>query len=149
MIRRRTKARTNASNCPDLALAKGQPYRAVKAERDRHASSVIKAVRADVFAASSVCACCGDNERQSAAKWPKGAHEMNEDPSRAKTRGLPPELRFNLKVCMRICPGCHVKYTANTLRNVPLTEAGHSGSYDVQERHPVTREWVTIRTVTR
>lgn len=41
---------------------------------------------------------------------------MHEDPSRAQTRGLPPEQRFNLIICGRFCWICHQDVTENRLR---------------------------------
>jgi hypothetical protein len=35
------------------------------------------------------------------------ADHMHEDPPRSLTRNLPPELRFNLKVCIRLSPRVH------------------------------------------
>jgi hypothetical protein len=41
--------------------------------------------------------------------------EMHEEPSRAKTRGLPPWDRFNLRICGRLCRACHQDVTHHRL----------------------------------
>lgn len=49
-----------------------------------------------------------------------GPDEMHEDPPRSKTRGLPPEQRFNLLVCGRLCQACHSDVTHRRLTIVFL-----------------------------
>lgn len=140
--------RTNASNSSDLALAKGPTRADEKTARHAHETAVIKAVRADLWERSSVCELCGDTERQSAAKYPKATHEMHEDPPRSATRGLPAEERFNLRICLRVCPGCHRDYGVH-VRALPLTTTeGFDGAYDVQRKN-AAGEWETIATYDR
>jgi hypothetical protein len=53
-----------------------------------------------------------------------GRGEMNEHPSRAKTRGLPPEQRFNRAICHMLCVKHHrvgaANFTAGTLKLEPV-----------------------------
>lgn len=62
-----------------------------------------------------------------------GPSEMNEHPSRAKTRGLPPSQRFNMAICHRLCAKHHrsgrSNFTSRTLRLVPQVKRfGFDGS---------------------
>lgn len=102
------------------------------AEEARH----IKVVRRAVWRRSLNCELCGDTEHQTrlsgAIKW---SHEMHEDPPRSKTRGLPLEQRFSLKVCCRACPPCHWKQTEN-IKGVRFMdeEQRFAGDFDVIDR---------------
>ncbi len=118
----------------------------LKRRKDRAEADWIQSIHEVVFAASFICAICGDTEAESYRKGYR--HEMHEDPSRAKTRGWPTEDRFNTKVCMRVCSECHQGYTANQVRCVPLTGYGFAGSYQVQ-RNIGGKTWVTLFEVTR
>lgn len=48
--------------------------------------------------------------------------EMHEWPSRAMTRGLPADQRFNVKVCCRLCHACHADVTEKRMAVVPIVE---------------------------
>lgn len=109
----------------------------------------IASTRQGVWRRSSRCEMCGDFPHQSWQRWGRAEHEMNEDPSRAKTKGRPPEERFNPHICWRLCCECHRLFTAGLKRTQPLTERGALGAYEIQDRDPITREWVTVRTIDR
>jgi hypothetical protein len=52
---------------------------------------------------------------------------MHEDPSRAKTRGLPPEQRFNTRICIRLCPRIHEYVQRGKIILTKLTDDGFNG----------------------
>lgn len=139
------RRKPSASSFDGLAFPKGPTRQHVKELKDAAEAAQIKKTRALLWVMRQTCACCGETEiqtrRRSPAKW---THEMHEDPSRAETKGRPPEERFNLVVCMRICPPCHRDYTANELRCVAKSEHGWLGPYNV-ERKNADREWVVVR----
>lgn len=124
----------NASNSPDLHFAKGDRD---QDKADAHKAEVrqIRKTRRKLFAIESHCMLRGDSQEESDAKYAISRHEMHEmheDPSRAQTRGLPPEQRFNLFICGRVCPGCHQLATDNVIRpSFHNPELGWRGDYDV------------------
>lgn len=136
-----------ASNSSELAFPKGPTRDQEKGARLARQAAVIRAVRAQVWALTACCAVCGDTERESRQKQHGMPHEMHEDPSRAMTRGLPPEERFTLAICMRLCHSCHCLYTANKVRCHALTDRGWAGSYDVQIK--TDGVWTTVLRVSR
>lgn len=137
--------RTNASNAPDLALAKG-PTRHEEQSADRdHENAVKRSVRAQVWRRAAYCEVCGDSERDTALKYPKATHEAHEEPPRSATRGRPPEERFHVDRTLRACCGCHEAMTRNTVRPVPKTARGFSGPYDIERKNHKTGEWEVIR----
>ena len=92
---------TSASSCPALALPKPEPRRKAKDRKQRHEAKVKREVRAEVWALScGLCGLCGQ---------PMGSEdgEMHERVFRSRTRGLPPELRFNVDNCLRVHARCH------------------------------------------
>lgn len=126
------KARTNGSNSPDLALPKGKTRDEQKAEQ--HAAEVkqIAKTRRKLWKLTSTCCACGDSEDITAQKCAVPQHQMHEDPPRSLTRGLPPEERFNIYVCGRICPLCHPKATEHVIRfNFHDSIKRFRGDYDV------------------
>jgi hypothetical protein len=53
---------------------------------------------------------------------------MHEDPSRAKTRNLPPEERFNTKVCIRLSPKVHELVQRDKIQLIQLSpDLGFNG----------------------
>lgn len=64
--------------------------------------AVVEAVRAEVFQLDTVCVLCGGP--------PQATDEMHEFVMRSKTRGLPPEQRFNRRICGRTHRGCHRQF---------------------------------------
>jgi hypothetical protein len=144
--------RTNASNSPDLWLAKGKTKHEEDAEYHAREVTHKRDTRAKVWKRSSTCESCDDTEQQTAQKWPKAEHEMHENESRAKTRGRAPEERFSTANCARTCGICHSQITANRRRFLPLTPAGMDGSYFVQRAasaNPREKDWVNERYVER
>lgn len=104
-----------------LALAKPVSRAVEKRSRRREASDVIRQVRADVWARScGRCEVCGRTEAETAASGVlKATHEMHELETRAETRGRPPEERFSLENCIRVCPPCHALFTARQIAMDP------------------------------
>lgn len=74
-----------------------------KAARKEAEKAVIAEVRIEVFKLDSACIC--------GRCRPSDNDEMHEVVSRAKTRGLPPEVRFNTANCVRLSRSCHRKVT--------------------------------------
>lgn len=93
----------------------GQTIDQEKAAREAAEVKVIKKVRLAVFSLRRACQVCHGRRVSECEGLPD---EMHEDPSRAKTRGLPPDERFNLRVCGRLCHACHRDVTENRLRLV-------------------------------
>lgn len=112
----RVRVRDNASNAPGLAFPKGRTIDEDTAADHAEEVKQIRKTREKVWRRTSHCECCGDSEQETAQKHPKAEHEMNEDPPRSKTRGLPPAQRFNVRVCCRICRPCHKLVTDNVIR---------------------------------
>ncbi len=78
-----------------------------KARRVAHENTVKAETRAKVWLRSAVCEACGDTEDETARKWWKREHEMNETIPRARTKNRPAEERFNTEICNRLCVECH------------------------------------------
>lgn len=92
----------------------GPTSEAVKAAK--HAATVqqIQATRILVFARDSACrvtGLVGDDDA------------MHEDPSRAQTRGRPPEERFNTRICIRLNRRIHELVTDNKIEIVKVDPA--------------------------
>lgn len=109
------KEPTNASNSPELALCKGKSLDQEYAEDSAAERQQIRKTHDKLWRLTQVCAICGDTERETALKHDNARHEMHEDPSRAKTRGLPPAERFNIYICARVDEKCHKLLTDNVL----------------------------------
>lgn len=108
-----------------------------KAQAKRREQQVIREVRAKVWERSKgCCEFCGDTERVTATKSHISRHQMNEIVSRAKTRGLPPEQRFNTRNCARNCKPCHDAFHAGLVVIVFQYHVGVNygmdGSYQVR-----------------
>jgi len=87
-----------------------------KARAHRIEVAVIHAVREWIWTnRPPYCQVCGGTRQAECGGLPD---EMHEDPSRAKTRGLPPWERFSIIICGRLCHACHRDVTENRLRLV-------------------------------
>lgn len=87
-------------------------------------------LRGVVFARSVVCQLCGEAERST-------PHEMHEVVSRARTRGLPPWMRFNPWNCCRLCRECHADVTDHRVDVVFMApDHGADGALLAQRRLP-------------
>lgn len=84
-------------------------HRKEKSIKRKTQAEVIEAVRRDVFQLDVVCAVCY-------RALVSDADEMHEIIPRSKTRGLPPEQRFNVKICIRLHSGCHQTVTGNRIK---------------------------------
>lgn len=90
-------------------FGKGPTRKQVKAEKKAVHRDVVAETRAEVFALDTVCVVCG---------LPPGPTDaMHEILSRAQTRGMSPEQRFNRKNCVRVHDGpgydCHRRITGD------------------------------------
>src|SRR5687767_3689487 len=85
-----------------------------KAEKRKAQSQVIADVRPKVFELDQACICgkCKPSVR---------FDEMHEIVSRAKTRGLHPEERFNIQNCVRLSRKCHAMVTGEVGHGKRLT----------------------------
>ena len=118
-----------------LGIPKGKTSDEKYAEE--HAAEVkqIRKTREKVGKRTDHCEYCGDSEAETAMKHPKSTHEMNEDPPRSKTRGLPPEQRFNVYVCGRACAPCHQLITDNVIIiHFHDEQRRHLGDYDILDK---------------
>lgn len=105
--------------------------RKLKREEERYRLNV----KRKVWKRSSFCELCADSEDQTAAKSPVREHDMHETTSRAQTRGLPKEERFNLTICLRACRPCHDKiHTKEIAVAFHDYRRGANGDYDVVDR---------------
>ena len=76
-------------------------------------AAVIQAVHDWIWAnRPPYCQLCRGRRRAECGGFPD---EMHEEPSRAKTRGLPAWERFNLIICGRLCHACHQDVTEHRL----------------------------------
>lgn len=80
-------------------LGKGKTRKQVKAVKHKDEKAVKIATHEEVWQLDPKCI-CGDCP-------PRDDDEMHEVRSRAKTRGLPPEQRFNTANCVRLSRTCH------------------------------------------
>lgn len=78
-----------------------------------HEVDVIIATRDYIWATRPVCQLCRGNRYLAGF-----TDEMHEEPPRSRTRGLPPDKRFNPIVCGRLCAICHRDVTEHRLRIV-------------------------------
>ena len=110
MLRTRTKTREEKLRRRKWQKAKGH---VVTRKMEREALTAAEyqyreAVRVLVWKRSrGNCGLCGCSTMMG---------EMHESPSRAQTRGLPPEQRFSLAICERVHPACHAHVTENRWR---------------------------------
>lgn len=113
MIRRKRltpKARGLREYYARCALGKPTARSEEKAERHAHEVAVIKATREKVFARDRRCRACDGRRRNFLDD------QMDEVVPRSKTRGLPPEERFNTRNCIRYCALCHQDKTEHRMR---------------------------------
>lgn len=99
------------------------------AARQSALSIHIRAVRQQVFHARRTCQACSGTRWRDCNGWPDQLHE---DPPRSATRGLPPAVRFNVRVCARLCRACHCDVTEHRIRLVPETAHGFAGPVHVE-----------------
>ena len=113
MLARKQPLRRRARMTVKLSRRKGTEARRTARKNDAEKQHR-QAVKAAIWAVRMSCQLCrGSRWRECVAP-----DQMHEDPSRAKTRGLPPEDRFNERVCGRVCEACHRDVTQNRLRVV-------------------------------
>jgi 5-methylcytosine-specific restriction endonuclease McrA len=118
----------SASAFAGLALAKGRRRKAATAAKRAHRGAWIEWLRALVFSLRPACQLCGAGH---------GRHEMHECVSRARLRGCPVEVIFNLWNCARLCHGCHRDVTERRADVVMGTlAAGCDGPLLKQPRLP-------------
>lgn len=88
--------------------------------RRMHEADVIAAVRLQVFARDRACRC--------GVCPPRRDDEMHELVPRSRTRGRPPEDRFNMRVCLRLSKEYHEAVTRHRVRiEVVNSEVGANG----------------------
>lgn len=103
----RVKTDATAIDYSVLGIPKGKTSDERYAEEHAKEVKQIRKTREKVWKRTDHCEYCGRSERECAETSPVATHQMHEDPSRAKTRGLPPEQRFNVFICARVCAECH------------------------------------------
>ena len=109
MIRRARKQKASLAYKQRAPIGRIRETRQQRRTRkDRHEAEVIACVRAYIWQTRPTCQFCGGSRRSYCAGL---ADQMHEDPSRAQTRGLPPEQRFSLVTCGRVCAACHEDLT--------------------------------------
>lgn len=84
-----------------------------RTQQRRLEKAIIAEVRASIWRTRHRCQLCHGFRRAVCLNRPD---QMHEDPSRARTRGLPATERFNLRVCGRLCAACHQDITENRIR---------------------------------
>jgi hypothetical protein len=101
-----------------------EPIDEARIAKRKALAAQIKAVREDIFTNRDL-ACRVTGLRSE-------FDHMHEDPSRAKTRGLPPEQRFNRRVCIRLNAKIHQLVTEKKIRLVKVDpERGFDGPIQV------------------
>lgn len=94
--------------CKEIYAGKNQPAvktrKQVKKAKRRTEAEVIAEVRGQVFELDAACIC---GKCRPSLKF----DEMHEIVARSKTRGLPPEERFNVRNCVRLSRKCHAMVT--------------------------------------
>jgi hypothetical protein len=96
---------------PKIARAwRGAGSAKTRAKR-KDTAAVVRAVHAEVWKVRKACQLCRGNRKRECLT----PDQMHEFPSRAATRGRPPEERFNVRVCGRICHACHTDITENRI----------------------------------
>jgi hypothetical protein len=112
-MKRKTKAeRERLAFKQSQPVGIGETREEQKDREDLREHEIITAVRRYIWRTRPVCQLCYGKR---ASRLPD---QMHEDPSRAHTRGKPPEERFNLLVCGRLCALCHADVTEGRLRIV-------------------------------
>jgi ADP-ribose pyrophosphatase YjhB (NUDIX family) len=106
MFQKREKPALIWAHLGGLMFPKGETLEQKRERERRHEADVIAAVREAVWKRDRVCRATGK------ARADDEMHEIN---SRAKTRGLPPEVRFNTRNCVRLSRKVHHELTANRL----------------------------------
>lgn len=94
-------------------IAKNQTGKQKRRARRRTEGEVIAEVRPQVFEMDSACIC--------GMCKPAKSDEMHEVISRQKTRGMAPEKRFNVLICVRLSRKCHHATTGEVGRGKSLT----------------------------
>lgn len=114
-------------------IPKGPTRREIKDKKIAAESERKRLIHAQVWERSPEhCETCGDTEAQTATQSPKRTHEMNELLPRSATKGMPPEDRFRLEICIRQCQPCHQLFHAELLEVVPLSDVhGMNGDYQI------------------
>lgn len=101
-----------------LALPKPESRSKIKRRRRAHQSAVIRETREFVWDRDRGCRYTG---------VPRDDDEMHEIVPRSKTRGMPPEERFNTGNCIRLSREIHRKVTRHQLE-IEVTDAGADGT---------------------
>lgn len=83
-----------------------------KASKRSAEAKWIKQVREKVFRDRPNCQICHGARWEECMGLPDQLHE---DPPRSKTRGLPMQVRFNPRVCGRLCAACHKDVTEHRI----------------------------------
>lgn len=110
--RRTAKQRAALAYKQQAPLGIGRTTAEVTTMKRRTTALVITAVRAYIWMTRPTCQACHGRRVAECGGLPD---EMHEDPPRSKTRGLPPEERFNLLVCARLCAACHKDVTEHRI----------------------------------
>ncbi len=104
-------------------LSKGPSRARTKRADHKTEVDVIIETRKAVFERDVACRCGGCR--------PSHTDEMNEIISRAKTRGLAPEVRFNTRNCIRLSRACHKDVTEHRKALEVLSEDGANDTVHV------------------
>lgn len=117
MIRKKRRtAKQRAWQAVKQASPSGWGPTSDAAKKAKHDALVqqIAETRAKVFARDAACRVSGLSSE---------FDQMHEDPSRAQSRGRPPEERFNSKVCIRLNRDIHRLVTEKKIRLVKVDPA--------------------------
>ncbi|MGE0446814.1 MAG: hypothetical protein AB7P99_16430 [Vicinamibacterales bacterium] len=115
LLRNKRKTLRGASGHPGLALAKG-PTRAQRAADDKAAE--VAQIRLTYRYVSLRDTRWGGCRRCQGLLCGNRNLQMNEWPPRSKTRGLPPQERFNAIVCHMLGERCHQDVTEGRITPV-------------------------------
>lgn len=103
----------------------GRTRRQIKDAKDAAEDQQIRETHDKVWARDAMCRYCEGR------RWAnREDDQLHEDPSRAQTRGMPPEQRFNRRGSVRVCPRCHEDLTGTIGRKMTtrfLSDRGFDG----------------------
>lgn len=106
MFPKREKPASIWAHLGGLMFPKGETLEQKRERERRHEADVIAGVRKAVWRRDYCCRATGTA---------RADDEMHEILSRAKTRGLSAEARFNTRNCVRVSKAVHRELTANRL----------------------------------
>lgn len=105
-IRAKKKVSASLAYKQRAPIGIGKTRRQIKAKKESAEQRQIRETHDKVWTRDLACRVTGIASDED---------QMHEDPSRAQTRGMPPEVRFNTRVCVRLSPRIHQLVTEHKI----------------------------------